>query len=97
MAGALVGIALFVKVLTWALEKHRTITLTIMAGLMLGSLRSLWPWQTADADLLSPGDNVLPVIGLIVLGGAVVATFIIADRVATTRRESEIIATEQPA
>lgn len=97
MAGALVGIALFVKVLTWALEKHRTITLTIMAGLMLGSLRSLWPWQTADADLLSPGDNVLPVIGLIVLGGAVVATFIIADRVATTRRESEIIAAEQPA
>ena len=97
MAGALVGIALFVKVLTWALEKHRTITLTIMAGLMLGSLRSLWPWQTADADLLSPGDNVLPVIGLIVLGGALVATFIIADRVATTRRESEIIATEQPA
>ena len=96
-AGALVGIALFVKVLTWALEKHRTVTLTIMAGLMLGSLRSLWPWQTADADLLAPGDNVLPVIGLIVLGGAVVATFIIADRVANSRRESEIIAAEQPA
>ena len=96
-AGALVGIALFVKVLTWALEKHRTVTLTIMAGLMLGSLRSLWPWQTADADLLAPGDNVLPVISLIVLGGAVVATFIIADRVANSRRESEIIAAEQPA
>ncbi|MDO5668969.1 MAG: DUF368 domain-containing protein [Corynebacterium sp.] len=96
-AGALVGIALFVKILTWALEKHRTVTLTLMAGLMLGSLRSLWPWQSANADLLSPGDNVLAVLGLVVLGGAVVATFIIADRVANTRRESEIINTEQPA
>ncbi|MDO5512768.1 DUF368 domain-containing protein [Corynebacterium sp.] len=97
MAGALVGIALFVKILTWALENHRTVTLTLMAGLMLGSLRSLWPWQSGDADLLPPGDNVLAVVGLIALGGGVVATFIIADRVANTRRESEIVATEQPA
>lgn len=97
MAGALVGIVLFVKLLTWALESHRTVTLTMMAGLMLGSMRSLWPWQSADADLLAPGDNVLAIVGLIVLGGAVVAAFIIADRVATTRRQSEVVATEQPA
>ncbi|AJE33042.1 hypothetical protein B842_05965 [Corynebacterium humireducens NBRC 106098 = DSM 45392] len=97
MAGAAVGIILFIKVLTWALEKHRTVSLTLMAGLMLGSLRSLWPWQDADANLLSPGDNVLAVVGLIVLGGAVVAVFIIADRVATTRRESEVVAETLPA
>lgn len=97
MAGAAVGIILFIKVLTWALEKHRTISLTLMAGLMLGSLRSLWPWQDADANLLSPGGNALAVLGLTVLGGAVVAVFIIADRVATTRRESEVIAESQPA
>lgn len=96
MAGAIVGIALFIKVLTWALEKHRTVSLTIMAGLMLGSLRSLWPWQNADAELLAPGDNVLAILGLIVLGGAIVAVFIIADRVSTTRRESEVIAESQP-
>lgn len=97
MAGALVGIALFIKVLTWALEKHRTVSLTLMAGLMLGSLRSLWPWQDADANLLSPGGNVLAIVGLIALGGAVVAVFIIADRVAPTRRESEVITESLPA
>ncbi len=95
--GAVVGLALFIKVLTWALEKHRTISLTLMAGLMLGSLRSLWPWQNADAQVLPPGDNVLAVVGLIVLGGVVVAVFIIADRVATTRRESEIVTDSLPA
>ncbi|NLF91266.1 MAG: DUF368 domain-containing protein, partial [Corynebacterium marinum] len=97
MAGALVGIALFIRVLTWALEKHRTISLTLMAGLMLGSLRSLWPWQSDTADLLSPGGNVLAIVGLVVLGAVIVAVFIVADRVATTRRESEIIAEILPA
>lgn len=97
MTGALVGIALFIRVLTWALEKHRTISLTLMAGLMLGSLRSLWPWQSDTADLLSPGGNVLAIVGLVVLGAVIVAVFIVADRVATTRRESEIIAEILPA
>lgn len=97
MAGALVGIALFIRVLTWALEKHRTISLTLMAGLMLGSLRSLWPWQSDTADLLPPGGNVVAVVGLVVLGGVIVAVFIVADRVATTRRESEVIEEKLPA
>ena len=97
LAGALVGIAMFIRVLTWALEKHRTVSLTLMAGLMLGSLRSLWPWQTADAELLAPGSNVAAIVGLIALGGAVVAVFIIADRVATARRESAVIAESLPA
>ncbi|GAB3690593.1 DUF368 domain-containing protein [Corynebacterium nasicanis] len=97
LAGALVGIALFVKVLTWALEKHRTVTLTIMAGLMLGSLRSLWPWQTAEGALLAPGEHVPAILGLVALGGIIVAVFIIADRVAVSRRESEVIVSEQPA
>lgn len=96
LAGALVGVVLFIKVLTWAMEKHRTITLTMMAGLMLGSLRSLWPWQSAEGTLLAPGDGVAPILGLIVLGGAVVAVFIVADRVAATRR-SDVVAEVQPA
>lgn len=97
MAGALLGVALFIKGLTWALTKHRSITLTVMAGLMLGSLRALWPWQNDDAQLLAPGDNALAVFGMTLIGAAVVAAFIVADRVSTARRDSEVVAESQPA
>jgi len=97
MAGALLGVTLFIKGLTWALTKHRSITLTVMAGLMLGSLRALWPWQDDNAGLLAPGDNALAVFGMTLIGAAVVAAFIVADRVSTARRDSEVVAESQPA
>lgn len=97
LAGAVLGIVLFIKGLTWALTSHRTITLTVMAGLMLGSLRALWPWQNDDAQLLAPGDNALAVFGMTLIGAAVVAVFIIADRVAASRRDSDVITESQPA
>lgn len=60
-AGALCGIVLFVRALNWALAHHRDLTLWIMAGLMLGSLRALWP----ELSLAS--------VGMILLGVVVVS------------------------
>lgn len=77
--GALVGLGLFVKVLRWLLEHHRQRTLAVMAGLMLGSLRALWPWQEADRTLLAPSGNVLAIVGLFLAGMAVVGLLIIAE------------------
>ena len=37
--------ALFVKVLDRLLEDFRKPTLIVMVGLMIGSLRALWPWR----------------------------------------------------
>lgn len=96
MLGALLGIILFVRGLTWILENHRTLTLTVMSGLMLGSLRALWPWQTGDAGLLAPSGNVWPAVGMIVLGAVIVAAFIVADRVATVRGGATVITQSQP-
>lgn len=94
--GALLGLILFIRALTWILENHRTITLTIMSGLMFGSLRALWPWQSDNADLLAPGSNLWPVVGLIGLGGLVVAGFIVADRVATSKADSAVVSESVP-
>lgn len=94
--GALTGLVLFIKFLSYILENHRTVTLSIMAGLMLGSLRALWPWQDGDANLLAPYGNVWPVIGVIVLGGAVVAGIMIVERVSSARSESEVVAASDP-
>ena len=76
-AGALVGISLFVKVLDRLLEDFRKPTLVAMAGLMLGSLRALWPWQTEEADILAPGSD-WPVVLAAVVGGVVIVVVVLA-------------------
>jgi len=52
--GAATGLGLFAKGLSWLLENRRRITLVVMTGLMLGSLRALWPWQDEAGSLQEP-------------------------------------------
>ena len=82
--GAAVGLGSFVQVLRWALSRHRRTTLLAMAGLMLGSLRALWPWQTGGDDhaagqAVAPYEPVLGPLGLVVLGLVVVLTLILVE------------------
>jgi putative membrane protein len=74
--GAIVGLASFVKLLQWLLEHRYQVTLVVMTGLMAGSLRALWPWQTEDRELLPPGDDVLQMVLLAVAGAAVVLALV---------------------
>lgn len=83
--GALTGITLFIKLLDYLITTHRTLTLATMAGLMLGSLRALWPWQTEHADLLAPSGNVVGTVIWILVGGAIVAAIMYAERFTTKR------------
>ena len=78
--GALVGISLFVKVLDRLLEDFRKPTLVAMAGLMLGSLRALWPWQTEEADVLAPGSDWPAVLAAVVAGVAVVLIVLAVEK-----------------
>ena len=43
--GALIGVKLFSKFLTWSYKNHKNNTLSCLVGFMIGSLPSLWPWQ----------------------------------------------------
>lgn len=72
--GALVGVVAFVKVLDKMMRDHHTMTLTVMAGLMLGSLRALWPWAGPV-----PGTE-LSVWVAIVLGAGIVAGVLFLDK-----------------
>lgn len=78
-AGGLVGLSLFVKALRWLLEHRRRGTLAVMVGLMLGSLRALWPWQQADRALQAPSGDVLPIVGLFAAGMVAVLVLILAE------------------
>jgi len=81
-AGCIIGLALFSTVLNWALENHHDLIMAAMVGLMLGSLRVLWPWPsgTQTTDMTRPsGDVGVPILLAIagcalVIGVEVVAT-----------------------
>jgi putative membrane protein len=77
VSGALVGLGAFTKVLSWLLGAHRQMTLMAMAGLMLGSLRALWPWQDGNTPL--EPNSFSPVIAF-VIGAAVIVSISILQR-----------------
>ncbi|MEX2536716.1 MAG: DUF368 domain-containing protein [Trueperaceae bacterium] len=51
-AGVVVGLLSFTQVLGWLFRKYRDATLALLCGVMLGSLRKVWPWQTESEGLL---------------------------------------------
>lgn len=86
LLGAIVGLVSIVRVVKWLLDRHRRITLLAMAGLMLGSLRALWPWQASPIDddhgtgsLLAPTDPVLAPIVLAIAGAAAVIVLLVIE------------------
>jgi putative membrane protein len=71
--GCVVGLALFSTLLNWLLEHHHNLVIAAMIGLMIGSMRVLWPWPggTATTEMSWPsGDVVIP--ALLVLAGFVI-------------------------
>ena len=78
--GAVLGLAVFVSVLRWLLTNRLRVTLVILSGLMLGSLRALWPWQDDDRGLLAPSDNVALIGVLAIISAAVVLGLIALER-----------------
>ncbi|WP_299944984.1 DUF368 domain-containing protein [uncultured Microbulbifer sp.] len=44
-AGAAVGLILFSRLLSWLIHQYVARTLAFLAGILLGSLKILWPWK----------------------------------------------------
>jgi putative membrane protein len=84
--GCVVGLAVFSTLLHWLLENYRNQVIAAMIGLMVGSMRVLWPWPngTHTTRLAAPADEVvLPIV--LALGGAalVIAVEHFSSRVGT--------------
>jgi putative membrane protein len=78
--GAILGLAIFVSLLKWLLENRARITLVIITGLMIGSLRALWPWQGPDRELLAPSDQVGTAIIMFLIGALFVSVLLVIER-----------------
>ena len=72
--GCVVGLGLFSQVLHWALENHYNTVMAALIGLMVGSLRVLWPWpKGVDSTVIgSPDEAIVVTVALAVLGFVVV-------------------------
>ena len=51
--GLISGLMMFTKTLRWILSNYEDQLFSFLAGLMLGSLAKLWPWQVLTAEGLS--------------------------------------------
>ncbi|MDQ1216990.1 DUF368 domain-containing protein [Microbacterium arborescens] len=76
--GAMIGLGLFVSVLQWLLVHRRRVMLAMMTGLMVGSLRALWPWQEGGT-VQPPGPDAVPVLLLVLLGAAAVGGVLLIE------------------
>ncbi|MEZ4990013.1 MAG: DUF368 domain-containing protein [Saprospiraceae bacterium] len=65
--GAVIGLASFSRVLSWAFKHYRSLTMAILTGFMLGSLNRIWPWRNvlqyrtnSSGEQVPFGKSVLP-------------------------------------
>jgi putative membrane protein len=61
-AGAGFGLVCFSRFLSWLFKRHHDLTIAILTGLMLGSLRKVWPWKKTLQTITDSHGNVLPVL-----------------------------------
>ena len=45
MAGAIIGLLTFSRVLKWLFSKYKNYTLSLLIGFITGSLNKIWPWK----------------------------------------------------
>jgi putative membrane protein len=99
LAGIAVGIVSFAQLLGYLFRRHHDVTVALLTGLMLGSLRKVWPWKV---DLLTRvdrhgeivpvvQDNVLPaafdgeVVAAVALAVLGFAVVVVLERLARVR------------
>ncbi len=61
-AGAAVGIVSFAQLLGWLFKRYHDLTVALLTGLMLGSLRKVWPWKVTLEAIADDRGELLPVL-----------------------------------
>jgi putative membrane protein len=79
LIGAIVGLGAFSKVLEFVLARYKTVTMVVMTGLMVGSLRALWPWQEQNGAVAAPDTSVVNALLVFVIGLVIVFALIFAE------------------
>jgi putative membrane protein len=70
LAGAVIGLILFSKLLSWLLKRYHAITISILAGFMIGSLNKVWPWKLPTSTTIGAHGELITLTEKNVLPGA---------------------------
>lgn len=64
--GAVLGLIVFSRVLSWVFENHRDVTIASLTGFIAGSLAIIWPWKNetflidgAGVQILKKGEPIV--------------------------------------
>tara|TARA_Y100001968_G_C19158096_1_gene619442 strand:+ start:239 stop:631 length:393 start_codon:yes stop_codon:yes gene_type:complete len=61
--GGLIGLFFFIPLMNYMLTAHRENIMSVLTGLMIGSLSTLWPWkETYEAKGISPNLSINQVL-----------------------------------
>jgi len=60
--GAGIGILTFARLVSWLFDRHHGPTVAALTGLMLGSLRKVWPWKETVATTLDRHGQAVPLV-----------------------------------
>ena len=96
-AGAGIGLLTFAQVLSWLFKKDHDLTMAVLIGFMLGSLRKIWPWKETIRSITDRHGELIPIeqinilpeawtMGVLGAIGLAVAGFVVVvllDRIAT--------------
>ncbi|MEP7705575.1 DUF368 domain-containing protein [Paraglaciecola sp. 25GB23A] len=61
-AGCVAGLISFSHVLSWMFQHHKTPTLALLGGFMLGSLNKVWPWKITLETVIDRHGKVIPLL-----------------------------------
>ncbi|MCX7996270.1 MAG: DUF368 domain-containing protein [Patescibacteria group bacterium] len=75
IAGCAVGIGVFSRALSFLFKHYHDVTIAILTGFLVGSLRKVWPWKEAIITRVNSHGEVVPVVERNLLPAIEPATF----------------------
>lgn len=61
-AGAVIGLALFSRLLSYLFKHYHDRLIAVLTGMLLGSLRKIWPWKETVLTRLNSHGELVPVV-----------------------------------
>ncbi|HNS01033.1 MAG TPA: DUF368 domain-containing protein [Anaerolineae bacterium] len=72
-SGCALGLLLFARVLKWLFSHYHDLTVAALIGLMVGSLRKIWPWKLTLLSEVKPDGAIAPLVQQNILPAALTA------------------------
>jgi len=67
--GIITGLLSFANLLSWLFRRYHDLTISVMAGFIIGSLNKIWPWKETITTTISSHGEVIPVVQRNILPG----------------------------